>query len=66
MLTALPPWLRLVVVRIDFSWCDGVISENCKDLLTRMLDRNVDTRITVPEILVRSQPGSPHGSLSVR
>jgi hypothetical protein len=39
--------------RVDLSWCDGTVSEECKNMLTRMLDPNPATRITVAEMLVR-------------
>ncbi len=43
----------------DLSWCDGLISSACKDLLVRMLDRNPDTRISVADILVSRMIVSP-------
>lgn len=42
------------VIIIPFVCCSPNISEELRTLILRMLDKNPDTRITIPEIKVRS------------
>jgi hypothetical protein len=45
--------LRVLLRRIDLSWCNAVVTADCKRVLQRLLDRDPATRMTVVELLVR-------------